>query len=71
MRFSIVNVGIWSPVFSFNLNLHFCSDFGLEYGILKLINRGFLALQNLGGCLSEFSLDFDSKLAKSDGNGGP
>ena len=61
--FVIVNVGIWSPDFLLNLNLRFCSDFDLEYGILKSLNRPFLALQNLGWCLSEFLFDFDSKWA--------
>ena len=37
----------------------------MEYSILKLINRPFLALQNLGGCHSEFLFNFDSKLAAS------
>ena len=58
VRFSIVNDGIWSPNFLFNLNLRFCLDFGLEYSILKLINRGFLALPNLVGCQSEFSFNW-------------
>jgi len=33
----------------------------MEYSILKSRDRGFLALENLEACLSEFSLDWPTK----------
>ena len=58
-------MGIGSPDFIFNLKLRFWEDFALEYSILKSKSRRFLALQNLGDCLSEFSFVGLLKLVES------